>query len=855
MSARSVGAIHGGAIVSFRLPCRAQGAIRPVPLALAIHLAFVAGGVILAAAGSTPAHAQAAASSERGLPSGGSVVHRYDIPAGPLGGVLARFASESGALLAAPAELIQGKHSAGLQGTYGVPAALGVLLEGTGLEAVSGAGGQYRLQVAERAPSASPVSAATLAPVTVTATTSNESSTEGTGSYTATGPSAASSGLNLSLRETPQSVSVMTRQRMDDQGLTQLTDVAAETPGLFVSQGGNIGSDSSPIYSRGFSVNNYMVDGVKQLSSYSSIFQSQDMGIYDRVEVVRGANGLMAGGGTAGASLNLIRKRPAPDFQGSVNIEYGSWDHRRVDADLSVPFNEAKTVRGRLVVARQRANSYIDRLKEDRTVVYGVVEAELQPQTTVRAGVSYQALDYTGHARGGLPAYFSDGSRTNWSRSDSAAPNWSYSNRRTTTAFAEFEHALGGDWQLKGSLSRTYTDSDELVGYASGGYPNRTTGAGVNIWATHWVYKPRQDSLNLATQGSFELLGRRHDLSTGVTFNRSKNSAPGYTNWYHSGWSSAVPDIFHWDGAYPEEPANPAVQYGVEDERNHGGYVSARFRPTDRLSVIAGTRLSYWQRTNTVRTYATGATTRTKLKESANLTPYAGIVYDLAPNWSVYTSYTTIFQPQNYKTPSGGTIDPLQGNSYEIGTKADFFDQRLNLGAAIYQIREDNKAISIPDVYAPDGSQAYRAVSGTKSRGFEVEASGELRPGWELAASFTRNLTQDRDGQKINTNVPQNMAKLFTTYRLASVGHGLTVGGGIRWQSAIYSDNLGPTRTSRFTQPSYSVVDLMARYPITRQTTVYANIGNLFDKKYFLSTGNSYYGEPRSFRVGLNVKF
>ena len=141
--------------------------------------------------------------------------------------------------------------------------------------------------------------------------------TELTGLYTAKATTA-STGLTLSLKETPQLVSVITRQQMEDQNLTQLTDVVAQAAGLTINQGGNIGSDNSPIYARGQQVDNYLLDGVKLLSSYSNIFQSQDTALFDRVEIVRGANGLMTGAGTASASINMVRKKPLQDFKASV---------------------------------------------------------------------------------------------------------------------------------------------------------------------------------------------------------------------------------------------------------------------------------------------------------------------------------------------------------------------------------------------------------------------------------------------------------------------------------------------------------------------------------------------------------
>ncbi|WP_242612443.1 TonB-dependent siderophore receptor [Corticibacter populi] len=780
-----------------------------------------------------------------------SGVSAISIPPQPLGQAINALALQTGARIIYSTELTEQKTAPAVAGTLTVRQALDQLLAGSGLVAdVQGA----EVVVRKAAAPARPEASAALPEVAVTAAGYASAETYGTGSYTS-GSTNTATGLALSIRETPQSVSVITSQRMQDQGLTQLTDVAAQTAGLTVSQGGNVGSDSSPIYSRGFQVDNYMVDGVKLLNSYSSIFQSQDMALYDRVEIVRGASGLMNGAGKPGATINLVRKRPLRDFAASANVELGSWRYRRLDADISAPLNQSGSVRGRLVAAVQDADSYIDRLEEDRKVLYGVIETDLGPATVLRAGASKQRHDSTGHARGGLPAYYSDGSRTHWSRSDSAAPSWAYSRRHSTSAFAELEHVFSNDWQIKASLSRTKTDSDELVGYASGGNPDRATGAGVSIWATHWVYTPRQDVLDVSANGQFSLLGRQHDLALGATLARSEHSDPAYTNWSHAGWSGAVPDIFDWDGTYPAEPYNPSVGYGGAKDRSNGIFASLRLRPSDAFSVILGTRVADWRRETSSHRYATGLTTVTKRQETGEVIPFAGLVYDFSPHWSAYASYTTIFEPQSLKTATGDYLDPLMGNTYEAGIKGAFYDDRLNIGAAIYQTREDNKGIAITDVYAPDGSQAYESVAGAKSRGIELEVAGLLRPGWEMSASFSRNITTDRDGERLNTNVPQNTAKLFTSYRLQGIGNGLTIGGGLRWQNAIYTDGLGPNRDQRFVQPSYAVVDLMARYSVSKNVVASINISNLFDKHYYTSTGNSYYGAPRGVRAGLNVQF
>lgn len=760
-------------------------------------------------------------------------VKSYNIPAAPLGRTLASFAAQSGVALSFDPALTDGLNSPALSGHYSAREAVGRLLSGSGLEVVDRADGSYSL----KKQSANPRESAALPEVLVTAA-ALDGTTEGTGSYTGRSESTATR-LSLSLRETPQSVSVMTRQRMDDQGLTQLTDVVAQTAGLTLNATGNLGSDSSAIYSRGFAVENFQTDGVGQVySGYNAIFQTNDMSIYDRVEVVRGATGLMNGVGSPSATINLVRKRPTAQFQGAAKIELGSWNYRRAEADVSTPLNDAGTVRGRVVAAYQDNDSYIDRLHETKKIFYGIVEADIAPGTLLSAGLTVQDHDITGHARNGRPAYFSDGTRSVWGRNESAAAAWAYSKRQSQTVFASLEHQFDNEWKIKGTLSRANSEYDEVLGWSTGSL-NRTTGAGMRVMAGHWVGDPQQDSLDVYATGPFSLLGRKHDLVVGATLSRTDTTVPSYGGWNNT----PIANYYAWDGNTPVAPYLAVTSIGQEIEKMTSAYATARFKPTDALSLIIGARATDWERTTTTR------------RAEKKVTPYAGLVYDLDENWSTYASYTNIFKPQSIRDVNDQFVDPLLGNSYEVGVKAEFFNKKLNLAASLYKIEQDNLGITIqPAILLPSGSNAVQVVSGTKTRGFEVEVGGEVARNLQATASFSRGITQDRTGALLNTNIPQNTFKLFSSYRMPSVGNGLTVGGGVRWQNEIYAVNQGAA-LARFTQEAYAVVDLMARYSISKQLTATVNLYNLFDKSYYTGTGSAYYGAPRNVRVGLDMRF
>ncbi|WP_396956154.1 TonB-dependent siderophore receptor [Nitrosomonas sp.] len=786
----------------------------------------------------------------------GSTRH-YHIPAGSLTTVLNDFGREAGILLSFSTELTNNLQSKGLNGNYTTQDGLAALLAGSGLEAVRTADGSYTLRGSPVIAPRSSEGTLTLPAMTVMTSGIVDPTTEDTGSYT-TGSTNTSTRLPLTLRETPQSVSVITRQRMEDQGLNQLTDVVNQTTGMVYQSGGSSQSDSATFYARGFAVDNYQIDGVPQIyNNYNRIFQTNDMAIFDRVEVVRGANGLMNSVGTPGASINLIRKRPTDTFRAAARFEGGNWGYRRAEGDISMPLISSGKLRGRLVGVLNTSDSYIDREEQKRSLLYGIVEADLTPSTLATAGFMFQEQNQTANARGALPAFYSDGTRTNWGRSDTAAANWAYSKRNGEMVFVTLDHRFNEDWLARISWNRSVTKYDEVLGYALGGNPDKVTGAGVNLWAGRWNGAPVQNTLDVYTMGSFSLFGRKHDVIAGTLFSFTKDSPQSYGLWYFNNWSSSVSNIFTWDGNTPTPPPtlNTPVGEWRMDEQVISGYVTGRFRLLDSLSLIGGARVTDWKFRRFAENYATGNITRINFSQNPEIIPFAGITYDFLENWSAYASYTSIFKPQTLRSENGNFVDPLAGNSYEVGIKAAFFDNRLNLHGAIYRIQQDNLAIALPNnVLAPDGSTAYRTVSGAKTDGFEMELAGMLTRNWQASVGFAHNVTEDRNKVKLNTQVPRNTFKLFTTYRFPTVAEGLMIGGGVRWQDRIYREDQGPAKVE-ISQGGYTIVDLMARLEITKMVALSANLYNLFDEKYYQTVPASYYGAPRNVRVALNIRF
>lgn len=784
----------------------------------------------------------------------------YDIPAGPLSQALTRFSREAGIFLVGDGRVAEGKTSPGLKGRYSVPAGLAALLGQTGLEAFVQADGSYGLRTLPR-PAASDT--ATLGAVTVTAAPVRNDRTENTGSYAVTGPVTTATRLALTLRETPQTLSVITRQRMDDEGLDSVETVLDRTPGISVQ---NIGASRFSILSRGYDIDNYQYDGIVTATDIVSqnVPQSQaDLALYDRVEVLRGAAGLLAGAGNPSGTVNLVRKKPTSEFQGYVNLSAGSWDRGRAEVDLAGPLNAAGSLRGRVVAAHEQGGTHIDWYKQDKSVLYGVLEADIAPQTLLTAGLDYQRSDPRGQSSTGLPLFYSNGEQTAFSPSQNAAARWKTNELDVYNAFMKLEHRFANDWKL--GLSANYMQGKRAFSGAdaSWGFPDQLTGEGVRLYGGLGSAKQRQSGLDAQLQGPFELFGRQHEAVLGFNWSDFKN--------FHEPQRGAAIEgryvnIYDWGN----ETAGPTITgeklYDYDGWQKQGGvYGALRLKPRDDLTVIAGARVSNY-RYRLALEYTAAASARnnriTNMRESGVVTPYAGVVYDLNKTHSVYASYTSIFKPQSNRDRNGEVLDPRTGDNFEIGLKSEWLGGQLTSAVALYEIRQENLAETDTGFTVPGTSPAeaaYRAVKGAKTRGIDLEINGEIARGWQLSASYSYGTTEDANGERIRTVFPRQMAKLWTSWRLPGAWSRLTLGGGVNWQDRIYYNATSSGLALTGQQKAYAVANLMARYEFSPQLSATLNLNNVFDKHYLQGLDTTFYtgiyAPTRNVQLGMRYTF
>ncbi|MCD0501871.1 ferric-rhodotorulic acid/ferric-coprogen receptor FhuE [Bordetella petrii] len=689
----------------------------------------------------------------------------------------------------------------------------------------------------------------TLSSVEVVGDSTPLTTTEGTASYTPRATDAGT-GLTLSLRETPQSVTVVTRQRIEDQNMRSLVDVMSSTPGISVQ---NYDAERYTFSSRGFPITNYMYDGIPTSfeTGYAAGESSVDPIIYDRVEVVRGATGLMTGAGDPSASINLVRKHAtAREFTADLSVGAGTHDTYRATADLQTPFNASGTVRGRIVAAYQKNHSYLDHYQNEKKVFYGVVDADLTSRTTLSVGFNYQDNDPQGSSWGGFPLWYADGGRTDWKRSLNTGADWTSWASTTQGAFAQLEHRFDSGWRVVAVASHSKHEMDGKLLYLTG-WPDRNTGLGMGSSPAWYIGDRKQNSFDVKASGPFTLFGRRHELVVGASASRQ------YAHFdYHGALtSSPVGNFFDWDGSYPEpEWDSNAATASRYTTKQAGVYSALRLNLADPLKLIVGGRYSTWK-TDAV---GWGGTNGYNFDKNA-FTPYAGLLFDLNENYTAYASYTEIFNPQAYQDRNGGWLDPLEGKSYEAGLKGEWLDGKLNASAAVFQVEQDNVAQPDNGYFVPGTpNQAYRAAQGTRTRGFDLEVSGEITPGWNMAAGWSHWTGRDGDGAAIQTNQPRSLVRLFTTYRLPGDWSKLTVGGGVNWQSHVYTDATGPNGEERVSQGSYAITNLMARYQFNRSLSAQLNIDNVFDRKYYSQIGfynQGAWGEGRSAMLTMRYQY
>ncbi|WP_442838847.1 TonB-dependent siderophore receptor [Acinetobacter baumannii] len=631
-----------------------------------------------------------------------------NLPSQPLQQSIQQLARQSNVDILYFSENLKNKTAPQIKGKVSVERALHQLLQGTNLTAQKNGGVWNIVETPKNnQPVVSNVEKASediiqLTPIVVTA----EQGKDVENNYTVRSNKSATK-LDLSLKETPQSVTVITQKQMEDQNLTQALQVIEQTPGVIVEQNGVPGSGKMAYYSRGFAIDNIQIDNVPLRAGNigPSMMSAFDTGVFERVDIVRGSTGLMSGIGDPSATINFGLKKPTDEVKGAIDVSYGTWNRIRSMFDVSGPLNEDKTFRGRAIAIHSEGDHWMDRIGTDTNTLYGALAFDFTPNTTLDLAALY-SKNKTHDAAPIGPTLATVSPLTkeftihDISRTDNFASDWTYANAEYLNTFANLEHHFNDRW--KTNLNYAYVDFDTDKAYAV---------LGGDKTGIRGFYHPEHDyasidygretndgklhNLDISLTGKFNFLGQEQSFVIGANGYQGKLYIPNYglfketwgyapistwDNFYPEGgfltgvglppdqrsnkelwyraWEALFKDRWSWDEfQYLNSDLEYIKGYSKYKEKQYGAYFSTHLKPVDYISIILGGRYNTWERNYKIydnvdlwnEPYSLDKYTLQTdytYRDKGKFIPYAGILFDITPKVTTYFSYTGINKPQ-----------------------------------------------------------------------------------------------------------------------------------------------------------------------------------------------------------------
>lgn len=651
-----------------------------------------------------------------------------------------------------------------------------------------------------------------MAPVRVEANTEEESLKAETQS--------SSSKLDLSLRETPQSVSVITQESLRAR---QVVDFGQA---LEMSAGVNQFSGPGPfggLPTFGFNevtIRGIAVDSVHDVREDGFInttyFAIPDMAIYERIDVVKGPSSVAFGRGSAGGIINRIRKKPLDEARGEVSLSFGSFDTYRADIDLTGPLNGAKSVRGRVIAAYSDEGSFVDGVETNRTLLAPSIAFDLTDTTRLLLEGLYQHEAFVPNT--GFPLVeVSDGryQAPNVRRSlHVGVPARNDNKWDIYSGKIQLGQAIGDNWFATLRLNANQTKSPIQADRYAYGFDNGDTQMVRNDFAIDrdiWAGE-------LQIAGDLDVGGMPVKVAGGIEY--SDNDYHRRGAYAYLGFANIYAGDF---AALPDAPVEPGFEYTTRNKAS-SAYLQAQIRPIDRLAVLIGLRYDDADAEHNALTTAT-----ISRKKDDDITGRIGLTYDVNDNISVYGMYGRSFLPTIFDVGENGQIlDPETGEIYEAGVKSEWLEQRLAINAAVYRIDRDKIPVSVPPTFV------FAVSSGLqRSEGFEIEINGQPLPGWNLSVAYNRLDSAFKDPRDPFFGATPGgtadwQAGLFTSYEVQS---GPLQGFGVG-ATVFAIDDRGVSTFSRGMLDGYERVDLNLFYKGLPSWEFALSIRNVLDERY-----------------------
>jgi len=757
--------------------------------------------------------------------------HSFKIGPQPLSTGFVQFSQTTGIDVFFNGTLPAGLRTSGVTGTVSPSTALSQLLQGTGLS--------FRFRDDKTVTIVDPGTTAAvpaedgttvLQPITVTGT-------GGTlpGAY-ATTSSSVGTKTDTPLRDVPQSIQVVPRSVITDRQITSLTEALQSVSN--VTQTSTAGNRAETFTTRGFATQGYAIDGIMLNPTLSRPETSLDLANVERVEVLKGPASVLYGRGDPGGLINVVTRKPTETLTGEASTQVGSFGFRRTEASVSGPLNSDGTLTARLTGAAQTDDGFVDeRDPSKRQFLGGVLQWAPDEDTKVTLSVDHthqnQPFD-----RG---LVVSPDNEIHLPPERFLAEDWSKVDSRKTRTALSAEHQVN-DWlQLRGTVRY-----DNAYTHDTGIDPRDLLADGRTLRRR---YTDRiEDMENLSAQfeavSTFDTGFASHTLLTGVEYVKSQMDF----------WSARanIASIDIYDPVYGAIMPVPVLNNDfVQDVHTVSGYIQDQIELSPQWKMLAGLRYDHVE-----QDLVNYDGSRDPAISEGRLTGRFGLVYQPIEPVSLYASYSTSFKPQAGMDISGAALAPQEGWQVEAGAKVEFIPDALSATMSVFQITKSNVATSDP---ANPGADYSLLTGEQRSRGAEIDVTGEILPGWQVIGSLgyvDAKITKDETftvGNEL-VGVPHWSGSLWTTYEFqADRFDGLKLGVGV----TAVGRRMGDLDNS-FSVDGYYRVDASASYKITENLDFSIVGRNLLDKEYIESTASrteNYPGAPRSVFATLKASF
>lgn len=673
---------------------------------------------------------------------------------------------------------------------------------------------------------------ATLPAVPVRASAERESATGPVTGYRAT-RSATASKTDTPLAETPQAISVITRDQMIDQGATSIQDALGYAAGVR-SDAYGLDSRTDSVRIRGGYPDEYL-DGLRKLFNWYTSNGRTEPYTLERIEVLRGPSAMLYGQGSTGGVVNMVSKRPQAEAQGEVGLQIGSFDRRQLQADVTGPLTADGQWLYRLVAVGRQADTQVDHVPDDRRLLAPSLTWRPSAATSLtlqglvqrdRTGSTSQFFPWEGvispNPNGTLPTNRFIGE-----------PGWDrYDTDRESLGWL-FEHRFDEAWTMRQNLRWTRNEVDYRSLYGdSFSLPGSWAGDPVNKrlfgrFAYADLNKVRLLTTDQHLEGRFAAAGISHQLLAGLDAARFRQSGKtGFDAPVYAG--GTVPLIDAYAPVYGGFTPPAMFDKGESGQRHVGLYLQDQMKFASNWIVVAGLR----------HDRATSEPAPGSEEKTSATSKRFGLMHAFASGWSPYLSYSESFTP--VANIGSQSFDPLRGKQWEAGVKYESPDaEGLAFSALVYDLEEKNQVIET----APN---VYRQLGRTWARGAELEARGRITPAFELIGSYQYT---ELDRQLENT--PRHQASAWGKWRFSLAGMpGFSAGAGWRYLSA-YADGAAPE------VPDVNLLDLMVAWESPRWRAA-LNLNNATDKVYVancLSRGDCWWGARRNAVASLTYRW